>query len=271
MSERIDLGRIWPSGPPLVGMVHLAPLPGSPSWGGSMAKVLGRAARDGDVLAAGGFDGLLVENFMDTPFHKEEVPPETVAAMARVVAHLVEATGLPIGVNVLRNAPRAAIAIAVATGARFVRVNVHSGAMWTDQGLVEGRADRTLRERARLAAAADVAIFADVFVKHATPPAGTSLTDAARDTWERGRADALVVTGPTTGGAADLDQVRVVKEAAPTAPVLVGSGVTAETVRDVLAGSDGAIVGTSIALGGRAGAGIDPDRARALARAAGRS
>lgn len=233
-----------------------------------MPAVLARAARDGEALAAAGFDGLLVENFQDAPFHKDEVPPETVAAMARAVALLVDSTGLPIGVNVLRNDARAAMAIAVATGARFIRVNVHSGAMWTDQGLVEGRADRTLRDRTRLSA--DVAILADIFVKHATPPAGASLEAAARDTWERGGADALVVTGPTTGGGADLDQVLLVKDAAPTAPVLVGSGVTVESVKDVLAVADGAIVGTSIALGGRAGAGIDPDRARALVRAAGR-
>jgi len=267
--DRADLRRIWPARAPLLGMVHLGPLPGSPRWGGSMPAILDRAARDGEALATGGFDGLLVENFMDAPFHKDEVPPETVAAMARVVTLLMDATGLPIGVNVLRNDARAAVAIAVATGARFMRVNVHSGAMWTDQGLVEGRADRTLRERARLSA--DVAILADVFVKHAVPPSGVSLSEAARDTWERGKADALVVTGPTTGGAADLDQVRLVKGAAPMAPVLVGSGVTAETVADVLAAADGAIVGTSIALGGRAGTGIDPERARALVRAAGRA
>ncbi len=266
--DRHDLSAIWPAGAPLVGMVHLAPLPGSPAWGGSMRATLERAMRDGEALAEAGFDALLIENFNDTPFHKDEVPPETVAAMAVVTGALVESTELPIGVNVLRNDARAALAVAAATGARFMRVNVHTGAMWTDQGLVEGHADRTLRERARLGA--DVAILADVLVKHATPPPGVTLTATARDTWERGMADAIVVTGPATGGATDLEQVRLVRSVAAPAPVFVGSGVTPETVAEVLALADGAIVGTWLGRGGRAGTGVDPDRARTLARAAGR-
>src|SRR5207247_275251 len=127
---------------------------------------------------------MLVENFGDAPFFPGPVPPETVAAISVCAGAVVGAcAGAVVGINVLRNDARAAIAICAATGARFVRVNVHAGAAVTDQGLVEGRAFETLRERARLAPG--VAILADAHVKHATPLGNESLGEAVRDLLQR--------------------------------------------------------------------------------------
>ncbi|MGD8320466.1 MAG: BtpA/SgcQ family protein [Gemmatimonadota bacterium] len=260
---------IWPTGCPLVGMVHLLPLPGSPRWGGSMARVEERALADARTLAGGGMDGVLVENFLDAPFFKDAVPPETVAAMGRIVSAVVREVGVPVGVNVLRNDAAASLGVAAAAGAAFIRVNVHTGSAWTDQGILEGRAADTLRKRAALGRR-DVALLADVLVKHATHPPGLSAGAAAADTWHRGLADAVVVTGTATGRTADLDRVDAVRAGAPEASVLVGSGVTPASVRDVLAAADGAIVGTALCSDGRAGAGVDPARVAALLRAAGR-
>ena len=223
-----------------------------------MDLVLGRARSDARALHGAGVDAVLVENYGDSPFHKT-VPPETVAALTAAVAAVRETTDRPVGVNVLRNDPMAALAIAAATGARFIRVNVHVGGMFTDQGWIEGRADETLRARQRLAS--DVAILADVMVKHATPPAGLSLESAATDAAERGHADALIVSGPATGATTALEDVRAV-EAVVELPVLVGSGVTAETVRSVLDVATGVIVGSALMEGGRPGGPVDPDRAR---------
>lgn len=231
-----------------------------------MDQVLERALSDAEALTTGGMDGVLVENFLDAPFFGDTVPAEAVAALTRVVAHVVSSTRVPVGVNVLRNDARAALGVAVATGARFVRVNVHTGVMWTDQGTLEGKAAETLRLRSALGA--PVAILADVLVKHATPPPGLTVPHAAADTWSRGLADALVVSGSGTGQATDLDRVHQAHEGAPDAPVLVGSGVTPETVGAVLHVADGAIVGSSLAAGGRAGAGVDAGRVRALVDAA---
>ena len=259
--------RLWPEGGALIGMIHLLPLPGAPRWRGSMAEVVEGALRDADALLGGGMDGILVENFLDVPFFADAVPPETVAAMARVVASVVASSPAPVGVNVLRNDARAALAIATASGARFIRVNVHTGTMWTDQGAIEGRAAETLRARAALGA--DVAILADVLVKHATPPPGLTVA-AAADTWSRGLVDALVVSGTGTGQATDLRRVEEARRGAPGAPVLVGSGVTPATVRQVLDTADGAIVGTSLTAAGRAGSGVDRSKVRTLVQAAGR-
>ena len=261
MSDRF-WERLFPAGATLVGMVHLQPLPGSPRWGGSMAAVLSRAERDATALVDAGFDAVLVENYGDVPFAAGTVGPETVAALTAAVGAVRSAVDVPVGVNVLRNDVEAAVAIAAATGARFVRANVHTGSMWTDQGLVEGRAAGTLRLRAALGV--EVALLADVHVKHATPPPGASLEDAAADAWHRGLADALLVTGTATGAATRLDDVSTVRAHVPRAPVLAASGVTEETVADVLDRASGAIVGSAVMHDGTAGSGVDPGRAAAL-------
>ena len=159
---------LFPLSRPVVGMVHLLPLPGAPGWGGPLGKVVARAVEEARILSEEGMDGVMVENYGDIPFHPGAVPPETVAAMAVVVRAVMEAVEVPVGVNVLRNDAHGALAVAAATGARFIRVNVHTGAMWTDQGLIQGRAHETLRLRRTLAPG--VAILADVLVKHSTLP-----------------------------------------------------------------------------------------------------
>jgi uncharacterized protein len=259
--QRSDLRGLFGGGAPVIGMVHLPALPGAPAHT-SMADVLEAARRDAAALAEGGVDGVMVENYGDTPFFPDAVAPETVAALALAVAEVIRTSGLPVGVNVLRNDARAALAIAAATGAAFIRVNVHTGAMLTDQGWITGRAAETVR--ARRALGCDVAILADVLVKHAVAPAGLSATDAARDLWERGRADALIVTGAATGSAADATRLMEVRDAVPDAPLLIGSGLSAETAPALWHLADGAIIGSAFMHGGRAGAGVDSERVKRL-------
>ena len=263
-ANRIALREIWSVERPLVGMIHLLPLPGSPGWGGSMRAVIDRATADALALRLAGFDGLLIENFGDAPFHPRRVPAAAVAALAVAAAEITAESDLPIGINVLRNDAAAALGVAVAVGARFIRCNVHVGGMWTDQGWVEGRAHHTLRLRAVLGAR--VAILADVFVKHAVPPPGLTIADAARDTWERGLADALIVTGAATGVAPEDGRFEAVRAAVPGASIWIGSGLSAGDAR--LARADGAIIGSALQRDGRAGSGVDPERAVRFVRAA---
>jgi membrane complex biogenesis BtpA family protein len=227
-----------------------------------MADALDRARADVQALERGGLAGAVIENFFDAPFHGARVPPETIAAMARVAAELRREVAFPLGANVLRNDARAALAIAAACDLDFVRVNVHVGAMLTDQGVLEGKAAETLSERRRLGAER-VLLLADVLVKHAAPLGGTRaelLPQIAEDTFRRGLADALVVTGAGTGKATPLDDVATVRRAVPEAPVLVGSGVTDRTVADVLRAAHGAIVGTWTKADGKVEAPVDAAR-----------
>lgn len=259
--------------PRLVGMVHLRPLPGSPGWLGNpdatMAAILERARADARALVAGGMDGLLVENFGDLPFVPGSVAPESCAAMALVVAAVMEEAGsaASVGVNVLRNDARTALAVAQVTGAAFIRVNVHTGTMFTDQGMLHGKAHRTLRTRA--AGRIPVRICADVHVKHAAPPPGVEVEEAARDARERGLADVLIVSGPGTGRPVDRARLARVRAAVPGVPLWVGSGATTDTVGALLREADGVIAGSALNHGGRAGAGIDPGRVEAFVAAAG--
>ncbi|MGH8936080.1 MAG: BtpA/SgcQ family protein [Acidimicrobiia bacterium] len=250
----------------LVAMVHLGPLPGAPRFTGDFDKVLEQAVEDALILGEAGFDALLVENYGDAPYFADDVPKVTVAAVARAVATVRAAVDLPLGVNVLRNDALAALAVAAATGADFVRVNVLSGMMFADQGLLHGRAAEVGRLRATVAP--QVEVLADVFVKHAVPPGGLTIEQAAADTFERGGADALVVTGPATGRAPESSWLAKVRRAVPEAPVLVGSGVTKGTVKRLLGISDGVIVGTDLKQAGRTENPVDPLRARAFVRAA---
>lgn len=248
---------------PLIGMVHLPPLPGSPRDAGvSLGDVLTRAVQDAQALAEGGADAVMVENFFDAPFAKDHVPPHTIAALTRAVQTVREAVTLPVGVNVLRNDARAALAIAHVCGAQFVRINVYVGAAITDQGLIEGAAREAVLYRRELRA--DVAIWADVFVKHAAQLGANTLEDAAKDAVERGLADALIVSGAATGSATSVDDARRAKVVVPDTPVLIGSGFDAPSASGLLIYADGAIVGTSLKQGGQVANGVDRERVRQL-------
>lgn len=241
----------------LIGMVHLDALPGAPGFDGDLAAVVAHAIADARTLAEADFDAIMVENFHDTPFLKDALPPETVAALTRCALAIREAApNQPLGINALRNDGLAALGIAVAVDASFIRVNVLCGAMVTDQGIIEGCAPQLLRRRQTLGAR--IAILADVAVKHAAPLAPLDPAQLARDTVHRGHADALIVSGTGTGAPTRPEDVTAVRTACPDTPVLVGSGITARTLGTYDA--DAYIVGTAIKTKGR----VDPSRASAL-------
>lgn len=251
--------------PSLIGVIHLGPLPESPRYAGDLAAVVASAAADARALAEAGFDGVMVENFGDAPFVPDRVSPVTVAAMtACAIAVRAAAPSLSLGINVLRNDAEAALAIAVASGADLVRVNVHTGARVTDQGLIEGRAHVTLRQR-RALGAERIALLCDVDVKHSAALAARPIGEEAHDLAERGLADAVLVTGSGTGRGADRRDLEAVL-AAVRAPVLVASGVTEKTFGEVRA-AHGVIVGSCLRASGRAGNPIDANIARRFATA----
>jgi membrane complex biogenesis BtpA family protein len=248
---------------PVFGMVHLHPLPGAPLYGGSMDAVIDAALADARAICDGGAAGIVFENFGDRPFVKNRAGAETIAAMTRVIAEIARAVRLPFGVNVLRNDAHAAVAIAAATGAEFIRVNVHTGVMFTDQGVIEGEAAATLRMRASLAP--HVLIFADHLVKHATCLPGIDVVQSARDLRLRGLADAVIVSGSETGAAADPERLALLRDAID-APLLIGSGLTAANAESY-ADADGAIAGTSIKRDGDVDAPVDARRVEEVVNA----
>jgi len=253
--------------PFVIGMVHLEPLPGSPNYGGDMATALQAARRDARALADGGIDAIMVENFFDVPFTRDRVEAETVAAVTVAVTEVRREADLPVGVNVLRNDGCSAMAIAVATGASFVRVNVLAAARLTDQGIVQGIAYDLSRLQARLQAR-HVTIMADLDVKHSAPLAPQDPCLEAEELVHRSGAGALILTGSTTGRAADPSRLAILRDAV-SVPLVVGSGVTVDTVAELSKLADGFIVGTSLKVDGRLENPVDVQRVRALMAAVG--
>jgi hypothetical protein len=251
---------------PLIGMLHAPPLPGSPRYGQDWPAVVAHVLSDAETLATAGFPALMLENFGDSPFYPGRLPPVTVAALTRLAVEVRSRFDVPLGINALRNDGLAALAIAVAAGAAFIRVNVLTGARVTDQGLVTGIAHDLLRLRSELSATG-IAILADVDVKHSAALAPRPLEEEAADLVERGGADGVIVSGDRTGAAAKLDHLRVVRMAAPKTPLFVGSGVTEATLDDTRGLADGWIVGTSLKQNGDVRNRIDAVRAKGLVAA----
>ncbi len=262
----VDLYQLFKTRTPIIGVVHLLPLPTSPRWGGNLKAVINRAEQEAAALASGGVDGIIVENFFDAPFAKNQVDPAVVSAMTVVVQRIQNLVTLPVGLNVLRNDGKSAMAIAYSTQAQFIRVNVLTGVMATDQGLIEGEAHQLLRYRRELGC--DVKIIADVLVKHARPLGSPNLTVAVKDTIERGLADAVILSGWATGSPPNQEDLELACGAANETPVFIGSGANWENIATLMQAANGVIVSSSLKRHGRIEQPIDPIRVSQFVEAA---
>lgn len=242
------------------GVIHLEPLPGTPRGTQELEQVLQAALEDARALRAGGVTTAILENFGDAPFVRDRVEAHIVSMMTLIAATIIRETGLELGINVLRNDALSAMAIAETVGATFIRVNVHTGAAWTDQGLIQGAAYDTLQYRRQLGST--VSIAADVMVKHATPAGRRTLVDAAKDTVHRGLAERLIITGTATGASVDWQELAILKTALPEVELWIGSGVNDENIQQAIQYADGAIIGTCFHKDGELQKRLDPARIR---------
>lgn len=242
MVSGFDVRAVFGTDRPVLGGMLMPPLLGAPRYGGSMTEVIDRVLADAEIMVGAGVRALTLENVGDNPFVRDVAPAETVAAFT-VVAHEVrKAYSLPLGINVMRNSWQAAIGIAAAVGADYVRINVLGDVLATDQGIIEGCAADLVRLRSALGAG-HIKIFGDVDCKHAGPLTRRPLEVIARDTAYRQMADALLVTGVDSDTPPTEADIRTVKAAVPTVPVFIASGMSQEHVP--LAGlCDGTTIGT---------------------------
>jgi hypothetical protein len=222
--------------------------------------VIDRAEQEATALASGGVNGIIVENFFDAPFTKHQVDPSVVSAMSLIIHRIQQLVAVPVGINVLRNDARSAMAIASCVDAQFIRVNVLTGVMATDQGLIEGCAYELLRYRRELGS--NVKILADVLVKHARPLGSPNLTTAVQETIERGLADGVILSGWATGSPPSLEDLELAKAAAKEVPVFIGSGASWENIGKLIQSADGVIVASSLKRKGDINQPIDPIRVR---------
>ena len=260
----MDFKDLFPTRKPVIACIHLLPLPGAPRYQGNMRQVYDTALAEAAIFQRYPIDGLIVENYRDAPFYPHQLPPETVAALAAVTREVVRVARLPVGVNALRHDAQAAMAIATASQAAFIRVNVHMGAVISDQGIMQGMSHETLRLRAALRSA--VLIFADVGVKHATPLGDRGLELETRDLSERGLVDAIIVSGVWTGAETSPDDIVLVRQHTAL-PVLLGSGATPENLSRVYDKVDGLIVGSTFKQDGQAENLVEEGRVKAFTEA----
>ncbi|MBX9687693.1 MAG: BtpA/SgcQ family protein [Candidatus Obscuribacterales bacterium] len=259
------LEEIFSTKKPVIGVIHLLALPGSARFDGQLDMTLARAEQEAAALASGGVDGIIIENFFDTPFTKSRVDTATACAMTLAAQKVKAISALPLGINVLRNDAKTALAVASVVGAQFIRVNVLTGAMLCDQGIIEGEAHDLMLYRRQLGMDRKIAVFADVMVKHAVPLGQWSdIKQQALDTVKRAMADAIIVSGKATGNAPDLEDIKAVRQVLPETPILVGSGSSKENAAQMLAYADGIIVASTLKRQGILENPIDVERTRSL-------
>jgi len=235
----VKFGQLFPD-KPIIGMIHMPPLPGAPGNKLSMKQLTEFALSEAGKLEEAGLDACIVENVGDTPLFKEDLPPYSVAAMTSVTEAVVGRTKMKVGVNMLRNACEEALSVAHVAGAQFIRCNILIGAYATDQGIIEGCAARVARLKKELNSS--VLVFGDVHVKHAYPIFNVEIEYAAQDLAERGGADAVIVSGARSPVPPSFERVKKVRDAIEK-PVLIGSGISLANVKQFYKKSDGVIIG----------------------------
>jgi uncharacterized protein len=249
----------------LIGMIHVGALPGTPRAAEPLERVIETAVAEARGYRDCGYTALMIENMHDRPYLKGAVGPEIVAAMAAVGRAVRDAVDLPLGVQVLAGANREAIAVALACGGAFVRVEGYVFAHVADEGLIEAGAGELLRYRAALGAGG-VAVFADVKKKHSSHAltADVDIVETARAA-AFFLADGVIVTGPSTARAADTAEVEAVALGVDL-PVLVGSGITPANLA-AYPHADGFVVGSWVKRDGLWSNPLDGERAQAVAAA----
>jgi membrane complex biogenesis BtpA family protein len=241
---------------PIIGVIHLLPLPGSPRYSGNIDSIFERAEWEAEKLLVSGLDGLIIENYNDDPLKRGEPAAEQLAVMAAIIASIHRRASIPLGVNVHFNAWRAEIALAFACRAQFARIEIFVDTVVSASGLAEPCAAAVTRYRREIGASG-IALWADLHAKFTRNLVPTNLAESARMA-KSSLPDALIVTGPSTGIPTSIEDIRTVKEIVDL-PVLAGSGMTVENIQSFLGEADGAIVGSAFKEGGDAHNRVSPE------------
>tara|TARA_B100000941_G_scaffold69672_1_gene47086 strand:- start:589 stop:1350 length:762 start_codon:yes stop_codon:yes gene_type:complete len=246
------------------GVVHLQSLPGSPSNRLSLDEIIDHAQEDVNNLIFGGVDGIIIENFGDTPFVKDDISKRTLASFTTVVENLSIERNIKVGINVLRNDGIAALSIAEATKSNFVRINVLNNTMFTDQGIIEGKSHEINQFKSTLNNL--IEIYADVFVKHALPPQGSKIENHTAELIHRAGADVVILTGDGTGHEINMDDLIKVRNIVPEGKLAIGSGVNSTNVDTYQELADILIVGTSFKFDNNVSKKVDINRVEEIMR-----
>ena len=252
---------IFPSPRPVIAVIHVGALPGTPAGGASVAELVGHAREEARLYKTCGVNGIIIENMHDVPYLRGGVGPEIVAAMTAIGLAVKDESALPVGIQILAGANRDALAVAHAAGLDMIRVEGYVFAHVADEGWIESSAAELLRYR-KMIGAENVDVWADIKKKHAahavTSDIGPGVTAEAAEFM---KADAVIVTGGTTGSpplGSDIEDVR----AHCRLPIVLGSGVDIENIANFHSAADGFIIGSSFKRDGYWANPIDSTRVK---------
>lgn len=250
---------LFKSAKPVIAMIHIEALPGTPAHRLSLAAIERKACDEARLYRAAGAHGIMLENMHDTPYLRGSVGPEIVSAMAIIARAVREVAGVPCGVQILAGANREAMAVAHAAGLDFIRAEGFAFAHVADEGIIQSSAAELLRFRKHIGADR-VQVWADVKKKHSSH-AITADVDIGGTAEAVGfmRGDAVIVTGSVTGDAPRASDVSAVK-AKCHLPIYLGSGVTTENLRKFYHAADGFIIGSHFKTGGNWSGAVDARR-----------
>jgi uncharacterized protein len=248
---------------PIIGMIHVGALPGTPASRQSIDQIIAQAEREAAIYRDCRIDGVIIENMHDVPYLRGSVGPEIVAAMAVISQQVKQESRLPTGIQILSGANIEAIAVAHAAGLDFIRAEGYAFAHVADEGLIESSAARVLRYR-RMLGADRVQVWADVKKKHSSHAITADISlGATAEAVEFMRGDAVIVTGNVTGDPPKLQDVQEIK-AHCRLPVLIGSGVDADNIAEFYQAADGFIIGSYFKVDGNWTNEIDVSRIERL-------
>ena len=240
---------LFPHPKPVIGMIHVGALPGTPASRHSMRELIDLAVREAQIYRASGVDGIGIENMHDVPYLRGGVGPEIVAAMTLLGQAVKAESHLPVGVQVLAGANIEAMAVAHAAELDFVRAEGYVFAHVADEGLIESSAAKLLRYRKQIGAER-VQVWADIKKKHSAHALTADISlGATAETVAFMRGEAVIVTGNVTGDPpkpADVVEAR----AHCALPVILGSGITADNLAEFYSQADGFIIGTYFKVDG---------------------
>lgn len=228
---------------PVIGMIHVQALPGTPKYQNSIQAIIDHAIEEVEIYKKAGIDALAIENMHDVPYLKNEVGPEIIATMTAVAQAVKQESQLPCGIQILAAANQAALAVAQAAKFDFIRAEGFVFGHLADEGYIDSNAGALLRYR-KMIGAEDIAVFTDIKKKHSSHAisADVSLVETAKAA-AYFLSDGLIITGSSTGLAANQQALQEVHQATQI-PTLVGSGITLDNIGDYWTIADGFIVGS---------------------------
>jgi len=246
----------------IIGMAHFPPLPGFPLYDDSRGidYIIRRIRDDVKNLQDGGVDYIMFCNENDRPY-KLKADFTTVAVMGRTIGEISKEIKVPFGIDVLWD-PIAAISLAKATGASFIR-EIVTGTYVSDMGLWNTNVGELYRYR-KLIDAGNIAIFFNISAEFAYNLDRRPLEEIAKSVAFSSLADVILVSGPKTGVSPSLEMIRKVKEGVKDVPIFVNTGLNIENAKELLKIANGAIVGTSLKKNGVTWDPVDKERVKKL-------